>query len=285
MKKIYIEITNSCNLNCKFCHNTNRKKEFMLVKNFEEIIVKIKDYTKIVCLHVKGEPLLHPQLEKILQVLEKYNLKANITTNAVCLNKNIEVLKNSKVVRQLNLSLHSSLENENMDIEMYMKNIFDSVDVLEETNIIISYRLWNLESLENNEENSKVIKLLSDKYGINQLNELLSKNEWLELKDKIFINQDTKFIWPNLNSEIINQEGRCLAIKDQIAILVNGDVVPCCIDSEGEIILGNIYIQDIQTILNSARAKKILESFQKRIISEDLCKRCGFLNRLENKRK
>ncbi|MBP3597569.1 MAG: radical SAM protein [Clostridia bacterium] len=285
MKKIYIEITNSCNLNCKFCHNTNRKKEFMPVKNFEEIIVKIKDYTKIVCLHVKGEPLLHPQLEKILQVLEKYNLKANITTNAVCLNKNIEVLKNSKVVRQLNLSLHSSLENENMDIEMYMKNIFDSVDVLEETNIIISYRLWNLESLENNEENSKVIKLLSDKYGINQLNELLTKNKWLELKDKIFINQDTKFIWPNLNSEIINQEGRCLAIKDQIAILVNGDVVPCCIDSEGEIILGNIYIQDIQTILNSARAKKILESFQKRIISEDLCKRCGFLNRLENKRK
>lgn len=285
MKKIYIEITNSCNLNCKFCQNTNRKKEFMTIEDFEKIIVKIKDYTKIVCLHVKGEPLLHPKLEHILQILNKYNLKANITTNAVCLNKNIEIIKNSNAVRQLNLSLHSSLENENIDIEKYMKNIFDSVDSLEESNIIISYRLWNLESLEKNEGNLNVIKLLSDKYCINQLNELLSKNEWLELKDKIFINQDTKFIWPNLNSEIINEEGRCLALKDQIAILVNGDVIPCCIDSEGEIVLGNIYDQDLKVILNSNRAKNILESFQKRKICEELCKRCGFLYRLENKRK
>lgn len=285
MKKIYIEITNSCNLNCKFCKNTNRKKEFMTIENFEKIIVKVKDYTKIVCLHVKGEPLLHPELEEILQILDKYNLKANITTNAVILNKNIEFLKKSKAVRQLNLSLHSSLENENIDIQNYIKNIFVSVDKLEATDIIISYRLWNLELLKNNEKNLNIIKLLSDKYDMKDLEELLTKNEWVQLRDKIFINQDTKFIWPNLNSEIINQEGRCLAIKDQIAILVNGDVVPCCIDSEGEIVLGNIYIQDIQTILNSTRAKKLLEGFQKRIISEDLCKRCGFLNRLENKRK
>lgn len=285
MKKIYIEITNSCNLNCKFCQNTDRKKEFMTVENFEKIIIKIKDYTKIVCLHVKGEPLLHPELGQILQVLDKYNLKANITTNAVCLNKNIDILKNSNAVRQLNLSLHSSLENENIDIENYMNSIFDSVDRLEDSNIIISYRLWNLESLENNEDNLQVIRLLSNKYCINLLKELLTQNEWLQLKDKVFINQDTKFIWPNLNSEIINEEGRCLALKEQIAILVNGDVVPCCIDSEGEIVLGNIYCQDIQTILNSDRAKNLLENFQKRIICENLCKRCGFLNRLENKRK
>ena len=285
MKKIYIEITNSCNLNCKFCKNTNRKKEFMTIENFQKIIKKIKDYTKLVCLHVKGEPLLHPELEKILQILDKYNLRANITTNAIALNKNIDVLVKSKAVRQLNLSLHSSLENENINVENYMNNIFYSVDKLEGTDVIISYRLWNLESLENNEANSDVINLLSEKYNIKNLSELLIKNEWLQLKDKIFINQDTKFIWPNLNYEIINEEGRCLALKEQIAILVNGDVVPCCIDSEGEIVLGNIYNQDIQTILNSDRAKNLLENFQKRIICENLCKRCGFLNRLENKRK
>lgn len=285
MKKIYIEITNNCNLNCKFCKNTNRKKEFITVEDFEKIIIKIKDYTKIVCLHVKGEPLLHPKLEQILEILEKYDLKVNITTNAIALNKNIEILRNSKAVRQLNLSLHSSLENENINIENYMNNIFNSIDKLEKTNIIISYRLWNLDSLENNEENKNVINFLSKKYNIKNLKDLLMQNEWIKLNDKTFINQDTKFIWPNLTNEVINKEGRCLALKEQIAILVNGDVIPCCIDSEGEIILGNIFKKDIKEILDSVRAKNMIENFKNRIICEELCKRCGFLYRLENKRK
>lgn len=67
-KKIYIEITDICNLKCKFCPDTNRNKEIMSVKKFEEIIKKIHNYTKLVCLHVKGEPLLYNQLEDILKI-------------------------------------------------------------------------------------------------------------------------------------------------------------------------------------------------------------------------
>ena len=61
-KKIYIEITNVCNLNCKFCPPTKRAKEFMALDQFEIIIKQIHNETNLVALHVKGEPLLHPPI-------------------------------------------------------------------------------------------------------------------------------------------------------------------------------------------------------------------------------
>lgn len=257
----------------------------MKIEDFETVIKKIKDYTDLVALHVKGEPLLHPQLGEILWILNKYNLKTNITTNATLIDKNIDIITKSNSVRQLNLSLHSSLESPNIDAKKYLEKIYACVKKLENTNIIVSYRLWNLNDIVDNEKNNEIIKFLSEKYEIKKLKELLAKNEWIKLKDRIFINQDTEFIWPNLNSKILNENGRCLALKNQIGILVNGDVVPCCIDSDGEIILGNIFNQDLEEILESPRAKNMKIGFENGIIVEELCKRCGFLSRLENKRK
>ena len=285
MKKIYIEITNSCNLNCSFCLNTQREKAFMSIENFEQIIKKVKEYTNLVCLHVKGEPLLHPQLEDILWIIDRHNLKTNITTNGTLLKKNLSIIKKSNAVRQINLSLHSCLENENTNVEEYLNNIYECVKELENTDIIISYRLWNLKDISHNEKNEEIINFLAEKYELEDLKEQMALNEWIKLKDHIFINQDTMFTWPNLNSEIINESGRCLALKNQVAILVDGSVVPCCIDSEGKIVLGNIFENDLENILNSERALKIIDGFEKNIISEELCKRCGFLKRLENKRK
>ena len=97
-KKIYIEITNICNLKCKFCPETSRKKEQMELEKFEEVISKIHNHTKLVALHVKGEPLLHSKLEDILKILEKYNLKANITTNGTLIKEKIDIIKKSKAV-------------------------------------------------------------------------------------------------------------------------------------------------------------------------------------------
>jgi len=285
MKKIYIEITNSCNLNCSFCLNTQREKAFMSIENFEQIIKKVKEYTNLVCLHVKGEPLLHPQLEDILWIIDRYNLKTNITTNGTLLKKNLSIIKKSNAVRQINLSLHSCLENENTDVGEYLNNIYECVKELENTDIIISYRLWNLKDISQNEKNEEVINFLAEKYEMSDLKEQMSLNEWIKLKDQIFINQDTMFVWPNLNSEIINESGRCLALKNQVAILVDGTVVPCCIDSEGKVVLGNIFENSLEEILSSERALKIIDGFEKSIITEELCKRCGFLKRLENKRK
>ena len=280
-KKVYIEITNICNLKCKFCPDTIRKKEFMSIDNFEKIISKIHKYTKLVALHVKGEPLLHQNLKQILEILEKYNLNTNITTNGSLIKENLEIIKNSKAVRQINFSIHNITQNENLNQE-YMKNIFKAVEGLE--NIIISYRLWNLKDIKENDKNSNIIKQIEEYYNIENLKENLKKNEFIKLKNNLFINQDKEFIWPNIKNEEIIESGRCLALKEQIAILVDGTVVPCCLDNNGDISLGNILKEDIEEILNKPKSILIKNNFENRIITCKLCKTCGFLKRLESKR-
>ena len=281
-KKIYIEITNICNLNCEFCPDTKRKKEFMNLQNFEEIIKKVHNYTKLVALHVKGEPLLHSDLEEILKILEKYNLKTNITTNGTLIKDKLEIIKNSNVVRQINFSLHSFTQNKNLD-KKYLIDVFESAENLD--NILISYRLWNLQNISNNDINSDIIKQIEDYYNISNLSKQLLENEFIKVKDNVFINQDIEFEWPDINKAPIIEKGRCLALKEQVAILVDGTVVPCCIDNNGDIPLGNIFEETFEEILNKPKSLTIKKNFENGVITCELCKTCGFLKRLEKKRK
>lgn len=280
-KKIYIEITNVCNLNCEFCPKSKRKLEFMNIKDFENIIIKIKNYTNLVALHVKGEPLLHNDLKTILEILEKYNLKANITTNGLLLQKNVDYLCNSKSLRQLNISLHSMNEN-NIFHGKTLYEIFRASDLLKNT--IVSYRLWNV-SKDNLNVNDNIINEIEKYYGIANISELLHKDGYFKIKNNIFINEDYEFTWPSINGPIINSKGRCLALKDQIAILVDGTVVPCCMDNDGDIYLGNILNESLEEILNKEKTKKIKTNFMENKIVCDLCKTCGFLKNLTCKRK
>ena len=280
-KKVYIEITNICNLKCKFCPETNRKKEFINLESFENIIAKIKKYTNLVCLHVKGEPLLHPNLKEILKVLDENNLKVNVTTNGTLLKNKLNILKGSRSLRQINISLHSITQNEIFDKE-YLHKIFESVD--EMNNVIISYRLWNLNDMSENKINDNIIAELESYYNLIDLKNKLKKINYVKIKDNIFINQDLEFEWPDMNGKVINEKGRCLALKDQIAILVDGSVVPCCLDNNGDITLGNIFTDSLENILNKEISLKIKKNFENNVITCNLCKTCGFLKRLENKR-
>lgn len=279
-KKVYIEITNICNLKCSFCPDGSRAKEFMKVDNFKYIVSQIKDYTNLIALHVKGEPLMHPNLKEILEVCEEQNLKVNITTNATLLEKNMDVLLNSLAVRQINMSLHSINKNENTDlynVKNYINTVLNcSNEILEKTNIIISYRLWNLENIEENSENLEILQRLGNFFNKDNLIELARENKFVVLRKNAFLNQDIEFTWPSLEGEIISESGSCWGLRNQIAILVNGDVVPCCLDQEGNIKLGNIFEESFESIINSEKSKSIIQGFENGKILHSLCKRCGF---------
>lgn len=279
-KKIYVEITNICNLKCSFCLDGNRAKEFMSIENFKHIVEEIKNYTNLIALHVKGEPLMHPSLKEILDVCEDAKLKVNITTNATLLEKNLSTLLNSPAIRQINMSVHSINKNEvndNYNIENYISNILKvSDEIINKTNIIISYRLWNLENIEENDENFEILNKIGSHFNKDDLIECAKENKFVQLKDKVFLNQDIEFVWPSLDGEIISETGKCWGLRNQIAILVNGDVVPCCLDQNGDIKLGNILEESFEDIINSKFSKAIVAGFENGKIIHNLCKRCGF---------
>lgn len=258
--RIYIEITNVCNLNCDFCPITKRDKLFMNTSDFEKILIKIKDYTKHIYLHVKGEPLMHPELDIIIKLANKYGLNVNITTNARLLNDKLNII-NSNNIRQLNISLHSF---NNIEEITELLNTIDKIN-----NSYISLRLWN------NKDNSEVLKLLETHY--NKKIEF-TKNRFV-LNDMVYLDKDILFEWPDINRGIITEYGTCKGAKNQLAILVDGTVVPCCLDNDGIINLGNIFKEDISDIINSNRYKKMIDGFNNNHLEEELCKKCGFRNR------
>lgn len=209
--KIYVEITNICNLNCSFCIDTNRKKEFMSLDNFELVISKIKNYTNLIALHIKGEPLIHPKLKHILDVCFDNNILVNITTNGTLLNENIQLLSNSKSVRQINLSMHSI----NKSIQEDSNKIFKAVKKIHfiNSNIIVSYRLWNLENIKENNNNIELLKLIGKEYNIKDIINRSKNEKFIKLDEKVFLNQDVKFDWPDLRLDKISDKGKCYRIK------------------------------------------------------------------------
>jgi len=284
-KKVYIEITNVCNLSCNFCPKTSRRLKFMDKKSFQYIAESIKPYTDHIYLHLMGEPFLNNELQNFLNVSNEYLLKVNITTNGTLINEVKEVLLNSKALRQVNISLHSFEANEeNIDFNEYIDSIINFVkEATEKTNIICSLRLWNLNTKysANNNMNFDIFKLLEQEFNVSaDLKESLIEKNSFKLKNNVYLSMGEKFKWPSLKIEELGERAFCYGLRDQIGILVDGTVVPCCLDSDGSIPLGNIFENNLEEILNSARAKSIYDGFSGRKAVEDLCKRCGFINRV-----
>ena len=254
-KKIYVEITNICNLNCPFCSKDNNKLKEMTKEEFEYILKKINNYTDYLYLHVKGEPLLHSKLNEIIELCDKYHKKVNITTNGTLLKDNLEIMKK---VRQINISLHSLLDKEKLF------DILKCGDYLSDNNVQVVYRFWT-------ENNSDLIEKILNYYNYNKD---ITNN--MKLKNNLYLNRSFEFIWPNLNNNFITDQGTCYGLNTHIAILVDGTVVPCCLDSNKNINLGNILEENLEDILNKEKTQKILKGFKENKLIEPLCQRCDF---------
>ena len=268
-KKIYIEITNNCNLNCSFCPKTKRAKEYMSIENYEEILKKINNYTDYTYLHVKGEPLLHPKIIDIIKLSEKYNLKVNLTTNATLFPKYAKELGTCTNLNKINFSLHS--EN---NIPNYCEKIFDNIKYLSQKTTVI-YRLWTLKNNKLDKKSTEIVNKIKEYYNLSTetVEEIINKKN-IKIQSTIYVDKDNEFTWPKITD--YKSEGYCYALKTHIAILVDGTVVPCCLDENGQIPLGNIFNNTLEEIINSDKYQRIKKSFQDRKPCEELCKSCTF---------
>ena len=259
-KKIYFEITNACNLNCDFCIKNQRKIDYISKDNFKLILNNIKDYTDYIYFHVLGEPLMHPDINELIDIAsEQFNV--NITTNGYLINR----ITTNKI-RQLNISLHSFDIKYKKSLEEYLTDIFNKIDTLEKT--YISLRLWV-----KNDYNEEIINYINKRYNTN----LKSNDVNYKINNHIFVNNFHEFIWPDLNNTYYSKEGSCYGLIEHIGILIDGTIVPCCLDSRGVINLGNIYKNTLDDVLNSDRVDEMITNFRNNKKTEELCKHCSFI--------
>lgn len=286
-KKVYIEITNVCNLSCNFCPKTKRKYKFMNREEFSYILNEVRPFTEHIYFHLMGEPLLNENIEYFLE--ESYNkkLKVNLTTNGTLLSKNAEKLIKAKALRQVNISLHSFEANEKTrELVDYINSVTDFInEATVNSDIICSIRLWNMDNNElkgANNLNIEILKMLEKNLSLDfSLADKLQESYRIKLKDRVYLNMAEKFEWPNIAIETLGDEVFCHGLRKQIGVLVDGTVVPCCLDSEGNISLGNIFKKSLKEIIEDKRATDIYEGFSRRRAVEDLCKKCGYATRFK----
>lgn len=285
--KINIEISNICNLQCTFCPEVIREKKLMSLDLFKKVIQQVAPLTEQVCLHLMGEPLLHPKFFEIIQACEAEKTQIFLVTNGLLLKEKhfSELIK--PVFRQINFSTHSFFNNfPEKNPDEYLNQIFKFTEMAfkENPNLYINYRLWNLTNPlgEVSAENKTILKKITDRFQVD-LPTLINvkKTKSIRVLNRLYLHFDTEFIWPNLNLPIIGESGTCYGLSSHFGILADGTVVPCCLDKEGKIPLGNLNDNDLNSILNSETAQNILKNFKKNKLINPLCQRCQYIERFK----
>lgn len=276
LKKAYLEITNLCNLKCTFCHGTKREKRFITVNEFEKATDALRGKVDYLYFHLMGEPLLHPDLNKLLNIAHAKGFKVILTTNGTLLKSKADILLSAPCLHKVSISLHCyEANNIGITIDQYLNDCFDFCALASKKEIITVMRLWNIGG-----ENG-----MND-YILNKMRSQFTE-EWKEtysghkIAHKVFLEWGNKFDWPDINAEFVGEEHSCYGLRDQVGVLVDGTVVPCCLDADGAIPLGNIYEKSLDEIVASPRAVSLKRSFEQKKVCEELCRKCGFASKFK----
>ena len=273
--RVYVEITNICNRSCTFCPGTVREKRRMTLDEFSLVLDKLKGITEYIYLHVMGEPLTHPELVEFIRLATSRGFKCAITTNGTLLGKCTKELLGSGVYK-VNISIHSFESGTNREYLDYVKSAFDFADEASRRGILTVLRLWNRGYDEG--RNIDTLAILREKF---------KDGEWREgvrgarIRHRLHLEYGDRFDWPDTSCEELGDEVFCHGLGDHFGILVDGRIVPCCLDREGAIELGNVYCDNVYEVLSSERANRIRQGFKNKRATEELCRKCGYARRFK----
>ena len=284
---MHIEITNICNLKCTFCPPKILPNGTMSLEKFDDLNFQLKPYTKELAYHMVGDPLVLSNLNEYLNISLKHELKVNITTTANNINEKHYLALMNPTIKQINFSINSYNANSHKkSLDEYLNPILDFVKFAqqEKHEYFINFRIWNLDEEKSAKEfNKKVFDKINETFNTNIDLENVYKErpKNIRIDRKIFFNFDEYFNWPSLENEIVSSNGFCYGLDSHFGILTSGDVVPCCLDQNACINLGNTNTTQISDILNSNRVKAIQNGFRKNIVVEELCQKCEYRTRFD----
>ena len=271
--KIYLEISNLCNLHCAFCPGTHRKKHTMTVEEFTSLLPKLRPWADYLYFHLMGEPLFHPHLETFLRLAGEAGFKVILTTNGMLLPKQQDMLLNTPGLHKVNISLHAFEANDlSVPFETYLDGCF-SFGKAAEGKVLTVFRLWNQGGAE--ELNREILEHMERYFP----QPWTQERKGPRLGNRIYLEYGDKFDWPDLGATDGGEHVFCYGLRDQIGVLCDGTVVPCCLDHEGDLALGNLFESDLETILSSSRAETICQGFRNHRAVEELCRKCGYARR------
>ena len=270
--RVYVEITNICNMNCSFCHGHSRENRRMTADEFRCILDSLHGVTDYVYYHLMGEPLTHPDLPLFLQTAKQKGFKSVLTTNGTLLDRCGDAILEAGL-HKVSISVHSFEKGSKDAFEKYMNTIADFAQKANDNGVIIVFRLWNNGGGDN--MNDDVISFLHSRFD----DEWTENSKGYRLRNKMFLEWGDRFGWPDKDADVQGEEVFCYGLRDHFGILCDGTVVPCCLDSDGVINLGNVFKEDIKKILSSERATAMVDGFSCRKATEDLCRRCAYAQR------
>ncbi|HCT63135.1 MAG TPA: radical SAM protein [Erysipelotrichaceae bacterium] len=270
-QRIYIEITNTCNLNCVFCLKNKRSPKMMTLDEFKHVMQEIKDHTQHIYLHVQGEPFMHPNLLEFMDLAHEAKLKVHLVTNGTYLNRVDYALYQHPALVQLSVSLHALQINELDRNHIVLKQLIQDSAI---HHFSLFLRIWRFDD---HDARSKLSQLIG--IAIDQLPMKRSK-----IATNLFIDLDDTFTWPSFDNPFVSNQGYCHSGTKLIAILADGTVTPCCLDANGLLKLGNIHQNSFISIINDERLTIFNRSFNQNQCSEELCKHCTYRLRFNKKR-
>ena len=285
--RIYIELTNVCGLRCSFCPPKNLPNTSMDLNFFESIVRQAKVHTNEIACHVFGDPLTLSNLYDYLEIIHKYKMKAMLTTSGYFMKKHSYETLFHPAVKQINISLNAFNKNDtSINFEQYLKPILELCHekIKQKKEIFINLRIWNLDEAMSEEHfNQELFAKLTNEFGLDfDINdrELKSKTS-IRLDNKVLLHFDTYFEWPSMKNPSY-AHGTCQGLSSHIGILASGEVVPCCLDSEGVMALGNLHKYSLDEIIKGNKATEIKEGFKQGFCSEELCLKCSYKERFNS---
>ena len=282
--RIYIELTNVCGLSCSFCPTKELPAKEMDLVFFESIIRQAKHYTKEIACHVVGDPLTQSNLVEYLDIIHKYGLKAMLTTSGYFLKKHAYDTLFHPCVKQINISLNSFNKNDTaLTFEQYINPVLAlcQAKLKRKEELFFNLRVWNLDEMMSERTfNDTLFAKLSSAFDVKLDLDTIYKErpKSIRLASKILVHFDNYFEWPSLQNKNYGH-GTCQGLQSHIAILASGKVVPCCLDCDGIIELGDLHKNTLDDILSFERSVKMLEGFNEGKAIEELCQKCSYKNR------
>ncbi|TNH33766.1 radical SAM/SPASM domain-containing protein [Campylobacter helveticus] len=275
-KKIYVELSDICGLKCEFCPSKKAQRGILPLQDFEKIAMQICERAEIFTFHLLGDPLILDNLEQFLSIAKAYKMRLEITTSGFYLSeKNQNLLLNYENIHQINFSLAAFFSQKRLDLNAYLKPILKLCErhFKCKNSSFINLRLWNFDvNFKAPKENEEIYKILNENFK-EKFDFTMPK---IRLERHIMLHQAKRFTWPSLKTPIVSKKGFCHALKEQVGILSNGTLVPCCLDTNGDINLGNVLENSFQNLLETKKFLDLKQGFERGERLENLCQRCEF---------